>query len=73
MDQISIVGVGQFCIVGNTKIFVFWAGVHEPTLLSGLADLQITGAADVKTELERFFRSLGVSLSGVQVLEVGGP
>ena len=57
----------------GAKIFVFWAGVHEPTLLSGLADLQITGAADVKTELERFFRSLGVSLSGVQVLEVGGP
>ena len=56
----------------GAKIFVFWAGVHEPTLLRGLADLQITGTSDVKTELERFFRSLGVSLSGVQVLEVGG-
>ena len=56
----------------GAKIFVFWAGVHEPTLLNGLADLQITGATDVKSELERFFRSLGVSLSGVQVLEVGG-
>ncbi|MCP5230233.1 vWA domain-containing protein [Accumulibacter sp.] len=55
----------------GAKIFVFWAGVHEPTLLRGLADLQITGTSDVKTELERFFRSLGVSLSGVQVLEVG--
>ena len=55
----------------GAKIFVFWAGVHEPTLLTGLADLQFTGSADVKTELERFFRSLGVSLSGVQVLEVG--
>ena len=57
----------------GAKIFVFWAGVHEPTLLSGLADLQITGTADVKSELERFFQSLGVSLSGVQVLDVGGP
>lgn len=55
------------------KLFVFWAGQSDPALLEGIADLQIQGGADVKNELERFFRSLGVSLSGLQALRVGGP
>lgn len=53
------------------KLFVFWAGVADPQHLHGLADLQIEGGADVKTELERFFRSLGVSLSGLQSVRIG--
>lgn len=54
------------------KLFVFWAGVSDPALLANVADLQIEGGADVKGELERFFRSLGVSLSGLQSLRIGG-
>lgn len=54
------------------KLFVFWAGISDPALLAGIADLQIEGGSDVKSELERFFRSLGVSLSGLQSLRVGG-
>lgn len=54
------------------KLFVFWAGVSDPALLATVADLQIEGGADVKTELERFFRSLGVSLSGLQSVKIGG-
>jgi len=53
------------------KLFVFWAGVADPQHLHGLADLQIEGGADVKTELERFFRALGVSLSGLQSVRIG--
>lgn len=55
----------------GAKLFIFWAGVSDPQLLNSLADLQITSGADVKGELERFFSSLGVSLSGLQVLKVG--
>lgn len=55
------------------KLFVFWAGQSDPALLESVADLQIQGGSDVKNELERFFRSLGVSLSGLQALRVGGP
>lgn len=54
------------------KLFVFWAGVSDPALLANVADLQIEGGADVKGELERFFRSLGVSLSGLQSLRIEG-
>ncbi|MCL4677153.1 MAG: VWA domain-containing protein [Alphaproteobacteria bacterium] len=53
------------------KLFVFWAGIADPQHLHGLADLQIEGGADVKTELERFFRALGVSLSGLQSVRIG--
>ncbi len=53
------------------KLFVFWAGVSDPALLANVADLQIQGGADVKNELERFFRSLGVSLSGLQSVKIG--
>lgn len=53
------------------KLFVFWAGVADPQHLHGLADLQIEGGVDVKGELERFFRSLGVSLSGLQSVRIG--
>lgn len=55
------------------KLFVFWAGVSDPALLANVADLQIQGGSDVKNELERFFRSLGVSLSGLQSLRIGAP
>lgn len=54
------------------KLFVFWAGVSDPALLANVADLQIQGGADVKTELERFFRALGVSLSGLQSVRIEG-
>lgn len=56
----------------GSKLFVFWIGQSDPALLTGIADLQIESGVDVKDELERFFRSLGVSLSGLQSLRVEG-
>lgn len=57
---------------GDNKLFVFWAGNADPSVLAPVADLQITAGADVKGELDRFFRAFGVSLSGLQVLRIAG-
>ena len=57
---------------GDNKLFVFWAGNAAPSVLAPVADLQITAGADVKGELDRFFRAFGVSLSGLQVLRIAG-
>ncbi|MGE0132387.1 MAG: VWA domain-containing protein [Blastocatellales bacterium] len=57
---------------GDNKLFVFWAGNADPSVLAPVADLQITASADVKGELDRFFRAFGVSLSGLQVLRIAG-
>jgi uncharacterized protein YegL len=56
----------------DNKLFVFWAGNAAPSVLAPVADLQITAGADVKGELDRFFRAFGVSLSGLQVLRIAG-
>lgn len=55
------------------KLFIFWAGQADPVLLDGIADLQIAAGSDVKGGVERFFRSLSVSLSGLQSLMIEGP
>ena len=56
----------------DAKLFVFWAGNADPSALAPVADLQVTAGADLKGELERFFRSLGLSLSGLQLLAIEG-
>lgn len=57
----------------NAKLFVFWAGSHEQGYLQGLADLEFVSTANLKSELDRFFHSLGVSLSGLQTLHIRRP
>jgi hypothetical protein len=55
---------------GASKLFVFWAGHHEPGYLNGLADLEIVAGQDLQKELVRFFRALGISISGMQSLHI---
>ncbi len=55
----------------NSKLFVFWAGSYDQTHLQGLADAELISTQNLKTELKSFFKSLGVSLSGLQTLHIG--
>lgn len=52
----------------NSKVLVFWAGFHDPEHLKGLADLEIKSSAEIKKDLDAFFTSIGVSVSGMQTL-----
>ncbi len=54
----------------NSKLFVFWAGSYDKDNLSGLPDLEFVSTQNLDVELERFFHSLGVSLSGLQTLNI---
>jgi hypothetical protein len=54
----------------NSKLFVFWAGSYDPAHLQGLADYELVSTQNLSSELESFFRSLGVSLSGLQTLHI---
>ncbi len=54
----------------NSKLFVFWAGSYDQAHLQGLADFELVSTQNLKAELESFFRSLGVSLSGLQTLHI---
>ena len=54
----------------NSKLFVFWAGNYEKGHLRGLADLEFVSTQNLESELEDFFHSLGVSLSGLQTLHI---
>jgi len=55
----------------NSKLFMFWAGDYDPLHLHGLADMELVSTEDLDQELERFFYSLGVSISGIQTLSIG--
>jgi len=55
----------------NSKLFVFWAGDYDPLHLRGLADKELVSTQNLDQELERFFTSLGVSISGIQTLKIG--
>ncbi|MCF6251101.1 MAG: VWA domain-containing protein [Methylococcaceae bacterium] len=54
----------------NSKLFVFWAGNYTDGYLKGLADLEFVSTKNLKSELDSFFYSLGVSLSGLQTLHI---
>ncbi len=55
----------------NSKLFVFWVGNYETGHLKGLADLEIVSTNNLDADLQNFFQSLGVSISGLQVLHIG--
>lgn len=54
----------------NSKLFVFWVGKVEKSYLQGLADMELVSTQNLEQELESFFHSLGVSLSGLQTLHI---
>jgi len=55
--------------VTNSKLFVFWAGNYDKANLLGLPNLEFVSTQNLEAELEIFFTSLGVSLSGIQILK----
>jgi len=57
--------------LNNSKLFVFWAGNYQKGYLDDLADLEFVSTQNLDHELNKFFTSLGVSLSGLQVLYIG--
>lgn len=52
----------------KSKLLVFWAGFHDPEHLKGLADFETASSSNIKNDLDAFFRSIGVSVSGMQTL-----
>lgn len=54
----------------NAMVLVFWAGHVSKTHLDDIADYQTSSATDVKTDLNRFFQTIGVSVSGMQTLKI---
>lgn len=54
----------------NAKVLVFWAGSSFPQALAGLADFETSSTSAIKSDLDAFFHSIGVSVSGLQTLEL---
>jgi len=52
----------------NGKLLTFWVGSYDPAHLKGLADLESVSGANIKNDLDMFFHSIGVSVSGLQTL-----
>ncbi|MCB9987720.1 MAG: VWA domain-containing protein [Rhodospirillales bacterium] len=52
------------------KLFVFWAGEDDPKHLDQLSDWEVMAGEDVRTQLDRFFQSIGISVSGIQTLRL---
>lgn len=57
----------------GAKLFVFWSGDYLQGTLDDLPDLEFESTDNLDKELEQFFRSLGISISGLQTLLVGSP
>lgn len=54
----------------NAKSLVYWIGSHNPDHLKSIADQEIAGRANVKSDLDDFFETIGVSVSGIQSIHV---
>ena len=54
----------------NGKLFTFWAGSYDPTHLKGLADFESVSSSAIKNDLDMFFHSIGVSVSGIQTINI---
>jgi uncharacterized protein YegL len=52
----------------GAKLFVFWSGNYSQGHLEDLPDLEFVSTDNLRHELERFFKSLGISISGLQTL-----
>jgi len=57
----------------GAKLFVFWSGDYLKGTLEDLPDLEFESTDNLEEKLERFFLSLGISISGLQTLLVGSP
>jgi len=55
-------------IIKNSKLFVFWAGNYDKSNLKALPDFEFVSTQNIQSDLEKFFKTLGVSLSGIQTL-----
>lgn len=55
---------------GNSKAVIYWIGAHDPDHLRGIVDQEISGRASVKSDLEDFFETIGVSISGIQSIQL---
>ncbi len=54
----------------NVKILVYWIGAHDRNHLKDLADQEIVGRSNVKADLDAFFETVGVNVSGIQSIEL---
>jgi uncharacterized protein with von Willebrand factor type A (vWA) domain len=54
----------------GSKLLTFWAGSYDPSHLKGLADVETVSSADIRGDLDAFFHSIGVSVSGLQTLTI---
>lgn len=54
----------------DARILVFWAGLHDPEHLKGIADFESASALNIRADLDAFFNSIGVSVSGLQTLDI---
>ena len=57
----------------NIRTFVFWAGNHDPEHLQGLADYELAATNDIAQELEAFLKTIGVTVAGMQTLQINHP
>ena len=49
-----------------------WAGARAPEHLRGVADLELVSTRDLIGELKAFFRTVNVTINGMQTLHVSG-
>tara|TARA_R110002072_G_scaffold10244_3_gene47892 strand:- start:487 stop:1497 length:1011 start_codon:yes stop_codon:yes gene_type:complete len=54
----------------NSKILIFWAGSYSPDYLKGLADIESVSGNHITSDLEEFFRSIGISINGLQTITI---
>lgn len=53
----------------NSKVLFFWAG-HYNDHLKSLADIETVSTSNIHYDLDAFFRSIGVSINGMQSLTI---
>ena len=49
---------------------VYWIGPHDRNHLKDLADQEIVGRHSVRADLDAFFETIGISVSGIQSIEL---
>ncbi|MEW8417750.1 MAG: vWA domain-containing protein [Candidatus Thiodiazotropha endolucinida] len=54
----------------GSRLFVFWAGEEDYNAINGLSDWELMTQGNIPEELTGFFRSIGVSVSGIQSIHL---
>jgi uncharacterized protein YegL len=52
----------------NARVMAFWAGAYDHEHLKGIVDFESVSTSNIKNDLDAFFSSIGVSVSGIQTL-----